>query len=534
VPVTASTILQPGLLDARFGPTLIANVPSTPNAPLEILEREVIRLRSAADKSECVLAGGSSVVLSRFLAPHVRVGSRLRFPVPQDASNERVEVHVRPTASGGFETLQVPIGHVTRPKQDKHGNSFVSAHVSRPQLGISAVHLRCGAIRDYFYIADRCSKAGGQPSLYDLLRVSPSVLPAELRLAFQITHLECKTLGDSRLAFQVERAFNILAHPNLRSCYDALLVDAEGPVLFPYAGFGTLVANGYLSPDATAFFGVRILSFLPETRKGRFAIPLRRLTFYNQYALYKDSHSSIEVLFDRVSLPLDWDPTWNQWRHLLGAQIAFEGRFTRCSKYRRGRGAEAELVKWEEALPSRLRVTLPDDVTEQINEARQKFEKLGRFAPELEQIRAYLETHAIESTELKRFCSELGLPFDFDPTLINWQPNYDSFYYRELVARSRRLHVFRHEYIFETERVLVAEIPSRGHATYLFARPAKIEEFLARYVQTTREGIRKNMNCVAEKLGFIARVIHGHNRQKWLQGLRAHLGESAPVPDLPP
>ena len=45
------------------------------------------------------------------------------------------------------------------------------------------------------------------------------------------------------------------------------------------------------------------------------------------------------------------------------------------------------------------------------------------------------------------------------------------------------------------------ETPQLGHASYLFAKPASMESFLALYIRTSKEDIRVNRNNVAERLG---------------------------------
>lgn len=42
---------------------------------------------------------------------------------------------------------------------------------------------------------------------------------------------------------QIERAFNVLARPDLRACYDALRNDEDAPALFPYGGFGSSLSG---------------------------------------------------------------------------------------------------------------------------------------------------------------------------------------------------------------------------------------------------------------------------------------------------
>jgi hypothetical protein len=66
-----------------------------------------------------------------------------------------------------------------------------------------------------------------------------------------------------------------------------------------------------------------------------------------------------------------------------------------------------------------------------------------------------------------------------------------------------------------------------GHATYLFSKPQSIDAFLAAYVATTKEAIRQNRANVAERLGFLGRVVHGSTPRVWLRTLTARLGEAA-------
>jgi len=139
-----------------------------------------------------------------------------------------------------WDVFQAEIGYATQPRKDKRNNLFVSADVPDSQLGISAISLRCQALRDYFYVGDRRRGWDRQSSFYELLGVNPKVSPAELRLAFKLRTLELRTAhaptGDLRA---LERAFNIVANPELRACYDTLLNDPASPALFPYGGFGS-------------------------------------------------------------------------------------------------------------------------------------------------------------------------------------------------------------------------------------------------------------------------------------------------------
>jgi curved DNA-binding protein CbpA len=364
-----------------------------------------------------------------------------------------------------------------------------------------------------------------QSSFYELLRVNPKVSPAELRLAFKLRTLELGTArapaGDLRA---LNRAFNILARPELRGCYDTLLSDPTSPAIFPYSGFGSLLVAGDISRDGSTFYASRILSFLPEQKFKHFRTPLRKVAFYNDHAIYRDSRRKLEVLFDQTSLPLLWDSSWNQWKHLLGTKIGLKATFIQSGKYQQ-RAGTWHLTRWEAALPGRVEVALPSSIAEQIAEARKTHHRFGEFSEAVDLIRVRIESEPVERADLQKLCAELGIPADFDISLITWKPDYDAFYYRQLCRRARRLYLFRSEYIFDLESAVIVETPQLGHATYLFSKPASMIEFLAIYKTAAKDDIRQNRNNVAERLGFLGRLVHGHNLRTWLRELKQRLGE---------
>lgn len=500
--------------------------PSISTTP-DICQRVVLRKNLNRDKTVCLFTDGTSILLSNSLGPFVRPGDELLFPLEFQACGVGAQIYIRNTNTqerrkDGF---QAEIGYATQPKKDKRGHLYVSAEVVGGCLGIYAIHLPCEALRDYFYVGNRRRTSDRQPSLYELLRVDTNVTPAELRLAFKLHTVELRAahalVGDLRA---LERAFNILAHPELRACYDALLSDPGAPAIFPHNGFGTLLVAGDRSRDGTTFFASRILSFLPERKTKRMDVPLRKCAFYDDRAIYRDSRRKCELIFDQTVLPLSWDSTWNQWKHLLGTKIGLNATFIRSGKYQRCDEAW-HLIQWETALPSRIEIRLPANIAEQINEARQAHHRFGQFADALDRIRAQTESAPIERAELQTLCAAFGVPGDFDAALITWKADYDAFYYRQLCKRSRRLYLFRSEYIFDLEKAVVAEIPQLGHATYLFSKPASMIDFFDLYTMITREDILQNRVNVAEKLGFLGRIIHGLKPQVWLKELKARLGE---------
>ena len=500
--------------------------PTTGPRP-NVCQRVVLKTNPRGDKTESVFTDGTSILVSNFLASFIHVGDELCFPVALEATDARTEIYFRNTKPEArrWDVFHAPIGYATQPRKDKRDNLFVSAEVVGGRLGISTIHIRCEALRDYFYVANRHWAWDRQPSFYELLRVNANASPAELRLAFKLRTLELRTAhGSSSDLSTLERAVNILGHPELRACYDALLADRGAPALFPYSGFGSVLVAGDLSRDGTTFYASRVLSFLPEQRTKRFRAPLRRFAFYDDRAIYRDPRRKLEVLFDQASLPLLWDSTWNQWKHLLGAKIGVKATFVQSGKYHDRAGAW-HLAKWETALPSRVEVTLPANIAEQIAEARKTHQRFGQFAEALDQIRVRIESTPVERAELQRFCAGLGIPGDFDVARISWRPDYDAFYYRQLCKRARRLYLFRSEYIFELERSVIVETPQLGHATYLFSKPTSMAEFLAIYGKVTKDTIRHNRGNVAERLGFLCRLIHGHNPHGWLKELKTYLGE---------
>jgi hypothetical protein len=493
-----------------------------------LCQRKVVKTNPKGIKTECIFADGTSILVSNFVASFIRVGDELLFPLEHEATDAGTQIYIRKThpEERRWDVFQAGIGYTAQPRKDKRNNLFVSAEVPDSQLGISAISLRCEALRDYFYVGNCRRGWDRQSSFYELLRVNPKASPTELRLAFKLRTLELSTAhastGDLRA---LNRAFNILARPELRACYDALLNDPTSPALFPYGGFGSLLVAGDISRDGSTFYASRILSFLPEQKFKHFRAPLRKVTFYADHAILRNSRRKLEVLFDQASLPLLWDSSWNQWKHLLGTKISIKATFVQSGKYQQRAGAW-HLAQCETALPSRIEVALPSNIVEQIAEARKTHHRFGEFSEALDLIRFRIESAPVERADLQKLCAELGIPADFDISLITWKPDYDAFYYKQLSKRARRLYLFQSEYIFDLEKALIAETPQLGHATYLFSKPVNMTKFLALYGMVTKDDIRRNRGNLAERLGFLGRLIHGLSPQGWLKDLKLRMGES--------
>lgn len=497
--------------------------------PVDVSCQRVVHLERGGNPVECILASDTKLLLPASLASHLSIGDEISFPVNSPPAPLRTEIRVKknPFSSRSRELYQAPIGYATEPRKDKRGRLQVCAQVAQGLFGIDSVLLPCEVLREYFFGISSDRQGPARPTLYELLRMPTTASPAELRVGFKLRDLELRNDNAPRVErVALERAFNILGQPELRACYDALLADSEAAAVFPYGGFGSLLVAGERSRDGRTFFAHRILAFLPEQRQRRFRAAMRHCDFYNDRALYRDVRRRLELWMDPAVLHMTWDATWNQWKHLLATKIEVSTIFVQSGKYRRRRG-EWELVQWETALPSRVEVKLPDEIQEQLDTARTAYRRFGQYSAALDRVRARIECQAVEKTELERICSELRIPGDFDVAQINWRPDYDPFFYRQLSRRARRIYLFRNEYIFDLERAVVAETPQLGHATYIFAKPKSMEAFLATYTRITKDDIRHNRENVAARLGFQARVIHGVDPRAWFADLKRRVGEAA-------
>jgi hypothetical protein len=410
--------------------------------------------------------------------------------------------------------------YFAQPKQTENIGYFFRASLHSSD-GIKSLVVSGDAIRRYFYQLDL---EEGSLNLYELLEAPESATQADLRVAWRIKQLATEKCTVKR---QNERAFNIVAKPDLRQCYDALRRDENAPPVFPYAGSGSILVEGDLSTERETFFAHRILTYKPDLRPKRTSLLVRQCEFLADHVVCRDTRRKIEISLDGNLLPsLNWDLTWNHWKHWLKSRIQVDATFVHTTKDRFQNGRWIPL-NWYTALPSRLRVTIPTDVGEDIQRARTIHGLLGEHADLVARIRAEVQEQPVEHSQIQEWFDHLGASTHLKPQHVTWRPDYEPYYFDQLRKGATTWFLFRDEYLFIWATVVISEIPQAGHVTYTFAKPADLDDFLRRYARVTRQDVRRNRHNAATELGFVGRIVRGTRKKRWLMDVLRQAGEGA-------
>jgi len=240
------------------------------SGPLSALARVTV-VRQETGKIICTCSSGAILVLSKLVGSHVRVGDEISA-----TAGAMPEIRVRKPALRRADLYYTRVGYAAQPRPDRRSEMFIRLEVAAGQLGMSAVHIPCRAIRDYFFVTDREKPWGSQVSFYRLLHVPQTVRFGELRLAYRVRRMEYRQAKAQKSEVAaIERAYNILADPQLRAVYETLLSNPETPTPFPYSGFGSVLVEGEQAKEGDVFFARRILAFLPDRRRHTLTLPLR-------------------------------------------------------------------------------------------------------------------------------------------------------------------------------------------------------------------------------------------------------------------
>ncbi len=463
--------------------------------------------------------GEGSNRLPSFLRRFVRLGDQVLV-----AKGNGSTILIRSTSGRSREMLHARIGPVSQPKLSAQSDTwFVRASIEG-ETDFHTLILSGESVARYFYEVGRDQADG---NLYAALGVPTGAGSADLRLAWRLRNLSSAIAEDATQRGRAERAFNILAHPELRPKYDAHLADPDSMLPFPYGGCGEILAAGNLSKDERTFFADSILAFKPEMQSKKVKVLLRQCEFLPDRIALLDPRRKLEIWLDAGLLDgIAWDPTWNRWKHWLRTRFDVNATVVQSSKYRLVRG-EWVVRTWWTALPSRISVAVPAAVHEDVVRAHAIYELLGQYAEVLQKLREQIARQPVEGLVVQAWLDRLGASPQLRPEYTTWQPDYEDYFFGQLRKRARTWFLFRDEYLFILPSAIVSEVPSAGHATYVFATPRDQEGFLRLYGTATRNDIRRNRLNIAAELGFIGRVVRGKKRKRWLAEVLKHAGEKA-------
>lgn len=375
------------------------------------------------------------------------------------------------------------------------------------------------AVRQHFYPG---TARDGHECLYKVLSADKSANLDSLRLAWRVKTVAAQLSGAVDITAKVERAFNLLANPEVRSAYDASLLDDDAPLPFPFGAAGDCVVAGRLSKDGETFFADSILAFKPNVQPKRIEVLLRQCEFLPDRIIFKDSKRKVELWLDPGLLAgLAWDSTWNNWKQWLPSRIAIASDFVEAPKVHFD-GGERVVTSWWIALPSRISVMTPASLSEDIERARAFHDLLGHHTDILNKVREEVAREPVEASTVQFWFDELGAAPPLRPEFATWQPDYEAYYFDQLRQRSRVWFLFREEYLFVLPGAVVSEIPMAGHASYIFAEPPDMDRFLRRYRRVVRTDIRMNKDGVATELGFVGRALRGTKKKRWLADVLKH------------
>lgn len=159
-------------------------------------------------------------------------------------------------------------------------------------------------------------------------------------------------------------------------------------------------------------------------------------------------------------------------------------------------------------------------VARKFEQAHAFWERFSPHADRIALLRSRIEREPVEEREAHAWCVEQGLSASIDVRLVSWHPDYHEVFYRELASRARQIYLFRNEYVFVLEGMVITEIPQFGHAAYFFRPPGTSSQFLRAYTQTTRHRIRCDPSGSRKTLGYQGRLPHLHDTAAWLEKLQ--------------
>jgi hypothetical protein len=466
------------------------------------------------DGLRCELRDGRVIDFGPEWRGQISVTDRLYVAADVTVADRFTPLHLE--RGGRLDLAQVLTTAAAPPKRDRHGRSFVMLDASAAEHGISKVLVTSAQIRDYFFAPDRSAQWADQPSWFEVLGIRKNSTPAEIRLAYRVRMLELKTKrseSNGSIQAQLARGLQILLDANLRQTYLSLQENPEANIAFPPWTVGCLRALGQKKGD---LFVVRdFVGFYPLTEARTVRLALRRFRFEGLDAVYRDARKRIVIHFDSSLLPMQWNDEWNTWAHLALGSITVKAMFWQQTRFRRTEAGFQPRV-WSQPFQSTLAVQNSSSIASRFETARAFWERFHPHADTVALLRAQLEQESIESQQAAQWCHEHGVQAHVEARWINWEPDYEEAFYRELAARARAVYLFRNEYLFIFDQTVVSEIPQAGHASYIFQPNTSLNTFLRSYAQTTRHAIRTEPKNARTTLGYAGRIPHLKDLSAWI------------------
>ncbi|HZQ54104.1 MAG TPA: J domain-containing protein [Bryobacteraceae bacterium] len=462
----------------------------------------------------CELRNGRVVAFGPEWRGQISVTDRLYVAEDVTVADRLTALHLE--RGGRLDLVQIPSTAAAPPKQDRHGRGFVMLDATAAQHGISKVLVTAAQIRDYFFAPDRSVCWADQPSWFEVLGIRKNSTSAEIRLAYRVRMLELKAKGSESNRYmqaQLARGLQILLDPDLRRDYLLLLEDPDAGVAFPPWTIGIMRATGRKKGELFLVNG--LMSFFPRTEQRSVRLALRRFRFKGPEAVYRDARKRMLIHFDSSLLPMQWTDKWNTWAHLALGSVTVKAIFWQQTRFRRTETGFQPRI-WSQPFQSTLHVKNSCSVARRFDAARAFWEHFHPHAEIVALLRARLEQETIEAQQAAEWCHAHGVRSPVEARWINWEPDYEECFYRELAARAGAVYLFRNEYLFVFDQTVVSEIPQAGHASYIFRPNTSLNAFLRSYAQTTRHAIRTEPKNARTTLGYAGRIPHLKDLSAWV------------------
>ena len=489
----------------------VVGMPATAWSPL------VVAVKPTEEGVSCELRDGQVVSFSPDWRKQISITNRLYIAEGVTTIDRTTAMHLE--RDGRPDLAQIPTLAASRPKQNRNGRGFVMLDASGAQYEIEKVLVTTKQIRDYFFAPDRSNRWAVQPSWFEILGVRETSTPAEIRLAYRVRTLELKASSSQTTGLtqaQLARGLQILSDPELRRDYLALREDANHDVSFPPWTKGCLLASG--EKKGSLFVVHELLRFVPHTEEKSVRMALRRFRFEGPVAVYRDPRKRILIRFDNAVLPLQWTEEWNTWAHLTLGSAKLKATFWQQTRFRRTE-AGFQPTTWLQPVVSTLVIEGSAALASRFEAARAFWRHFHPHAEVVALLRARVEQESVEAGEAAHWCLSRGVRAPVDARLINWEPDYEESYYRELAARAKAVYLFRNEYLFLFDNTIVSEIPRAGHASYIFHPPNSLEAFLRQYARATRHAIRSEPALAKKTLGYCGRIPHLKETAAWIANI---------------